>query len=138
MVENNEHKDSKILIGVVGFLGLTVAILVVVNLFLFLSRKGSWLNPDEDLAADCVSIEDNVAAKECIDNLSFTYFYEQNDCNKALEVYDDIPEGRFDEDWLSVIYSDAYSMSLSCEDMAVRQYWKEKYNVILSQLEDIE
>lgn len=135
MAEEKRENGNRNLIIVLSLLSFVVVVLVVVIMVLPIVKKLPITSlTDDNLAKECLLEDDESLALDCLDKKASAY-YDEGDCGKALKVYDDIPVGVFDEYTLSDDYSEAYALSLRCEDEELQQYWKNKFEELSSQLE---
>lgn len=134
MTESKHAVDAKILVVVLSLLSVVAVILVVANIMIPVLNRRNYDFSDDNLAKDCLLAEDEMSVDECLEDKAFSY-YEEDDCEKALKVYDDIPSGWFEEDTLIHLYDEAYSLSLSCEDESLQSYWEEKNNKFMNRTE---
>ena len=124
-VMHNKNTRSLLVISVT--LVIIILILIVVNLLIPVFKNNN------NLAKECLEFEDQ-EAMECLE-AKVDLFFDEDDCINALKVYDDIPANRFDKFTLSILYDDAYSMSLSCDNTDLENYWMDKKESISNQLE---
>lgn len=129
MVAERRRFDSKYLVIILSVIVVLIIILVLANISLLLSKKN-----DGGLAKDCLSENIDVSVGACLDDLAYSY-YDDGDCERALKVYEDIPEDRFDKYELQDYYDDAYSLSLECDDTSLQDYWENKSNALSNQSE---
>lgn len=133
-MEKGRHKtEVKALIIALSVLVFLVIILIVANiLVLFADEISISFLGNDNLAKDCLLSED---VSSCLYEKAYNYYENEHDCQKALKVYDDIPIERFGDYELSDLYNDAYSMSTSCNDESLKEYWEQKFNDLSSRLE---
>ena len=138
MMKGGLKVDAKILIWIMSLLVFAALVLMIVNALIFMNdnKPGAVIN-DDNLAKDCLLMADAEEMIQCVDETSFDY-YMQDDCDKAMKIYADVPEGMLDKTNLAFLYNEAYSMSLSCGDELSQENWKEKYENIANQLENYE
>ena len=129
MKEGNKRADKKILTIALSILSATVIILLTINVVLLFTKNNS-----EDLAAECLELSDKGEAEQCLNEKSFKY-YQEEDCYKATKVYDDIPADYFDQYTMTLLYEEAYSTSVDCEDPSLEEYWRVKSEALSSQME---
>lgn len=115
---------------VILLISLLTLIVVIVGIIIVLNNKNGL--GDGNLARECLDTEDVTG---CLYEKAYNYYENEHDCEKALKVYDDIPAEQFDEYELSDLYNDAYSLSYSCEDESLKNYWEQKFNSLSSRLE---
>ena len=125
--------NTKNMIVILSSLALLIILLVIIIVAVFIIKNKEYNLSDDNLAKDCLQNQDD-AMHECIEDKAWSYF-QAGDCEKALKVYDDIPADRFDKYTLSDFYDEAYSLSLSCEDESLQNYWLNKFESLSNQLE---
>ena len=121
-VQTEKANNKPLVILLISLLTLIVVIVGVI--IIVLNNKNSQPNNQENLAIECLD-GDSELLNDCLDDKAFEYF-EEGDCVKALKVYDDVPVDRVDQDTLEYLYDEAYSMSISCEDETLEEYWRKK------------
>ena len=126
MVDNKQVDSSKKLVVVLALLSVVVVVLVVLIVLLTPHEKHDGNNGYSGLARDCYEIGDEDAIMECLNDKAFSFYSDENDCEKALKVYDDISEGSLSDRSVAMLYDEAYSLSLSCDDSSLQEYWEEK------------
>lgn len=137
--ESQKGANNQVLIGVLcGLLVMIVALGVGVMVVMINNSGDGVLEEESDeeiYALDCsnLSDSDDEMVIKCLNKEALSY-YDEGDCEKALSVYDDIPEDRFDKYLLNQLYNDAYVLSLSC-DTHLREYWENRRYNLASQLE---
>lgn len=137
-MEKQNHKAGvKAIIVVLLVLVFVAIILVVVNVFVLLTNKNDINNlGDDNLAKECLK-GDNEDWMGCLEDKSLEY-YDEGDCGSALKVYEDVPPDWVNEYVLADLYNEAYSLSLSCDDLSLQHYWGEKFNDLSKQLEGMD
>jgi hypothetical protein len=134
-MEKGKYKtEIKVLIIALSALVAIILILIAVIIKLSLDNKNS--HPplsDDNLAKECLE-GDNEQWMDCLDDKASGYL-EERDCEKALKVYEDVPPDWFDKYTLADLYDEAYSLSLSCDDLSLREYWEKKFNNLSKELE---
>ncbi|MBQ6414227.1 hypothetical protein IJI28_01200 [Candidatus Saccharibacteria bacterium] len=134
MVNNKHNVDTKTLVIVLSSLLLVAIALVVAIVFLPMANKRNNDYSEDNLAKECLEAGEDMDLSECLEDKSFSYF-EEGDCEKALKVYDDVPVGLVSKVELAHLYDEAYSLSLSCDDESLQNYWMGKNDEISNQLE---
>ncbi len=137
MTKGELKVDAKVLIWIMSLLVFVALVLIIVNALIFMNGNKPGAVNDDNLAKECLSIADAEEMIQCVDETSFDY-YMQDDCDKAMKIYADVPEDMLDKTNLAFLYNEAYSMSLSCGDELSQGNWKEKYENIANQLENYE
>ena len=132
MNEGSQRKDTRVLIIVLSVL-VSITVLLTIAIILRPILTGRHFS-DDNLAKECLKTDDPLAISKCIEEESSKY-YEQGDCEKALKVYDDVPEDVFSDKYRLVdLYNEAYSLSSFCDDEALEEYWLGKIDELASQL----
>lgn len=134
MAEGKYSFDTKVLVTVLSLLSVVAVVLIVANILVPVLNGRKYDFSDNNLAKECLEMEDDSLAESCIEEKVYSY-YDEGDCENALKVYDDIPDGWFEEDSMGYFYDDAYSISLSCEDESLQAYWENKNNTFSNQAE---
>lgn len=125
---NDNHK--KISITVLVSLLVVIVVLIVVNVAIGIKQNG---NTDDGADSDCLKLKSEEEVLDCIDEEAFSR-YETVGCEEALKVYDEVPEGLFDDAWLELVYDNAYSLSLSCNE-SLQEYWSVKFSNVAARTE---
>lgn len=125
---NDNHKK----ISIVVLVSLLVAIIVLVFVNIAIGLKHSE-EVGNEIETDCTKLKDKEEALDCIDEKAFSN-YQTAGCEEALKVYDEVPEGLFDDAWLELVYDNAYSLSLSCNE-SLQEYWSVKFSNIAARTE---
>ena len=134
-MEKGRHKiEVKILIITLSILAMVILALIITIIKLSLANENARPSlSDDNLAKECLE-GDNEQWMDCLEEKA-SAFIDQRDCENALKVYEDIPPDWFDEYTLADLYDEAYSLSFSCDDLSVQQYWEKKLNNLSKQLE---
>lgn len=136
MTENNGDgikKDSKVLMWVLIALLCIVIALVATIVIINLGGGGRVVVDNEDVQV-CLDGRETLAVDECIEEKASEYL-DEGDCDKALQLYEDVPAGGVDEDTLYYLYDQAYSTSTYCEDEEAIEYWRGKNNQFMNATE---
>lgn len=128
MSKNKEKSLRSLLFVSFALLAIVVVLIVVIVIV-------SIMNNNRNLAEECLQDEETMS--ECLADKAFSYSM-NDDCTNALKVYDDIPADRFDKYTLSDLYNEAYSISVSCGDESLRDYWSKKFEEISNQIEGMD
>ena len=136
--ESKKGASNKVLIGVLcGLLVLIVGLgvgVVVVAINNNTDDTEDQGEEEEEIAWDCSQLDDGDRdmVLYCLGREANSY-YEAGDCVKALKVYDDISEDRFDKSIWASLYNEAYSISLSCDE-SLQEYWENKHYELVIQV----
>jgi uncharacterized membrane protein YvbJ len=106
--------------------GLLLAIIIVLGVSIIFLNMREEHDISSGLIRDCFETNDEDAIMECLNEKAFSIYADENNCEKALKVYDDIPDDSMSDRSIAMLYDEAYSLSLSCDDLSLRTYWNEK------------
>ena len=123
MAEKEHKVEAKTLVAVLALLSVVIVVLIVLIVLLALREEYS---DNGGLVGGCYETDDEDAIVECLNEEAFSFYSDENDCEKALKVYDDIPENSLSDRSAAILYDEAYSLSLSCDDLSLQEYWEEK------------
>lgn len=127
--------NNNVVVLVLLVLMIVMVGLIVANVVVLTRGEDDMIElGDDNLAKDCLQKDNEESMENCLNDRAFDYFMD-NDCENALKVYEDVPADRLDKRLVSHLYDEAHSLSMSCDDESLQEYWEDKLNKSLGQLE---
>lgn len=132
-MKDNNKANTRLLIVALSLMFVIIALAIAIVVLSTANKNSINSLSNDNLAKECLLMNSESSIMDCLDEKASTY-YDEGDCGKALQVYDDIPTDAFDKHFLSNLYNEAYSISIGCDE-SLQNYWNNKFKELSNQLE---